>query len=438
MCGCGQHDRRRGMCIVFIMIQWFTLLAGTDLGQPRYTWYGAAPAPLPALLGAPRSYHEARGLVARFPGAEDCRRVARLRGGSSGDDTTSAKLPSPKGQSWADLVRQPGKSRSPSTNPGSGDGTQDAAAVPAGSDAGAPIPVELLVDMKVADGSDDTGKAGAPRAGGDAEGNAMPFMTDAEICELAAKQQGPENKAGQDRELEPYECDDDVIDGRLEDDPDAELDHRSKRVKDFDQFKLNEEKFGIKTNDFNEDDYTAPINKQDPAFAEQVHRAEKLAAEIEGSWTSGNGGATSNLHLRDERNLPLPDDVDEATLYSTVNPPRPSDPVAGQLMSDDATGAAPGGDGASGKKGGSERPLSDEEDEVKSEEFEAVLQGAYDRISEMVENGEAFPPAVEALMAGIQVRRCVLLHTLFRLRSLPHALPHFCVWLDLAENVAHA
>ena len=263
-----------------IAVQSCTLLAA-DVGQPRYRADVAAPSASRLLRGVYCSCDELPGCAA--PRAR--RRVARLRGGEGEGEEDGAggagSSMGARGQSWADLV----KGRSSSTNPHSEDGgtgqTASSPTAPGGAD-GEQIPVEMLLNMQVTVGGDETEQAGAPQA----EGNIMPFMTDAEICEQAAKQQGPDNRAGQDRELEPYECDDKPIDGRLEDDPEAELDRSTKRVKGFDQFKMNEEKFGIKTDDFNEDDYTAPINKEDPAFAEQAFRAERLAAEIEGSWAS--------------------------------------------------------------------------------------------------------------------------------------------------------
>jgi len=355
-----------------IAVQSCTLLAA-DVGQPRYRADVAVPASSSLLRGVYCSCDELHGCAA--PRAS--RRVATLRGGEGeGEEDGTGGAGSSmgmRGQSWADLV----KGRSSSTNPHSEDGgtshSASAPPAPGGAD-GEQIPIEMLLNMQVAAGRDGTEQAGTQRS----ESNIMPFMTDAEICEQAAKQQGPENRAGQDRELEPYECDDEPIDGRLEDDPEAELDHSTQRVKGFDQFKMNEEKFGIKTDDFNEDDYTAPINKQDPAFAEQAVRAERLAAEIEGSWASSKGGTAvmSEAHLRDERNLPLPDGLDEETLYSTVNPPRPNDPVARQLSVEAAAGPAAAAAAAdaskleAGASGLPQAPEAVEEEEMRSEELE--------------------------------------------------------------------
>jgi hypothetical protein len=239
------------------------------------------------------------------------------------------------------------------------------------------------------------------------------------------KQQGPGTNAGKDRELEPFVCDDEMYEGRLEDDAEAQLDATSKRVKGFDQFKVNEEKFGIKTEKFNEDEYTAPINTSHPAYEEQLERAEKLAAEIEGSWNADGPTTMSNMHVRDDRNLPLPHDLDEATMYSTVNPRpmyssvnphRPSDPVAGQLEEDTPSHTLHGIN-AEGQEGGGYRVREaraqeeeeEEMEEMESKELEEVLEGAYQRYVQIIENGEEFPPQFQEILSKIQV--CIYPYT---------------------------
>lgn len=63
---------------------------------------------------------------------------------------------------------------------------------------------------------------------------------------------------------------------------------------DFDQFKVNEQKFGVKST-YNEDDYTTRIDRSSANFAEKDARAARIAAEIEGNsrsnaWSEQRGG----------------------------------------------------------------------------------------------------------------------------------------------------
>lgn len=381
----------RGIVMVFLTMQ-SCIFAGTDVRRPPPHGSSALSLDAPCLAST-------LGLCAAVNAGHV---VARLRGGcdeAGGSNDQSVAKPATK--SWADRLRQPStarsasahRSRTPSVNVAAGDAPLPAGIETAGGMQAQRIPMEMLADMDLnADGEelDDVEDNG---------GNIMPFMTDVEIREMAAKQQGPGTNAGKDRDLEPFVCDDELHEGRLEDDPDAELDAR-KRVKGFDQFKINEDKFGIKTDAFNQDDYTAPIDKSDPAYAEQVQCAELLAAEIQGSWNAGGPTTMSNMHVRDERNLPLPDDLDEATLYSTVNPHRPADPVAGQLMGEDCYATR------SSQPRSAAPPSKQEEaegEEMKSEELEEVLQDAYERYVTMIENNDPLPPEVEKIRSTIQV-----------------------------------
>jgi hypothetical protein len=388
--------------LLLCLVQSCALLAGSDGLRPPQ----AARSTAPAAAGS-----HGRG-----------RCVARLRGGGGDGDWDGEKEAAASGapaaaRSWADLVRQSPQartpsvqSRTPSVNVAAGNSPLPAGLGPEGEGAvhGERIPMEMLADLDldaaVADDGTDIEPGGVTHV--------MPFMTDAEIRDAAAKQQGPGSRAGQDRELEPFRCDEEPgqFEGGLEDDAEVQLDSASKRVKDFDQFKLNEEKFGIRADDWKEEEYTAPIDKSDPAYPEQVKRAEQLAAEIEGSWAVGGATTMRNMHVRDERNLPLPADLDEATLYSTVHPVRPDDPVAAQLMHDQAppypaavpaSSAAPpwAADAAAG--GASE--AEEEEEEMNSEEVEALLADAEARFKKMIDNNEPLPPEVQAVVDSIQV-----------------------------------
>ncbi|KAF7966549.1 hypothetical protein HWV62_37896 [Athelia sp. TMB] len=79
----------------------------------------------------------------------------------------------------------------------------------------------------------------------------------------------------------------------------------------WDQFAVNEKLFGVKTN-FNEDDYTTKLDRSGADFKEREKRAQRLANEI-------IGGATSNPHIAEERNMNVDDSgVNEEDKYGAV------------------------------------------------------------------------------------------------------------------------
>lgn len=81
----------------------------------------------------------------------------------------------------------------------------------------------------------------------------------------------------------------------------------------WDQFTVNEEKFGVKST-YDEHLYTTKINKDDPHYEKRLKEAERLAKEIESQGTSGN------IHLAEERGLTIDDSgMDEEDLYSGVD-----------------------------------------------------------------------------------------------------------------------
>ncbi|AQZ13048.1 PBP1 (YGR178C) [Zygosaccharomyces parabailii] len=81
----------------------------------------------------------------------------------------------------------------------------------------------------------------------------------------------------------------------------------------WDQFTVNEEKFGVKSS-FDEHFYTTKINKGAPNYEQRVKEAEKIAKEIESQGTS------SNYHLNEERGIVIDDSgADEEDLYSGVD-----------------------------------------------------------------------------------------------------------------------
>jgi len=104
-------------------------------------------------------------------------------------------------------------------------------------------------------------------------------------------------------------------------------DMKGKGVGDWDQFKANEEKFGVKST-YDENLYTTPLNRTS-LTKEQIEKAEKAAKEIM-SQTS------SNPHLMEERGHAVKDawGGDEEARYSSVvreNPHQPLLKIAGAL-----------------------------------------------------------------------------------------------------------
>lgn len=64
---------------------------------------------------------------------------------------------------------------------------------------------------------------------------------------------------------------------------------------EWDQFKANEERFGVKS-DYDETLYTTKIDKKNPLYAMREREAERIAREIEGD-------VSTNAHMREERGL---------------------------------------------------------------------------------------------------------------------------------------
>lgn len=63
--------------------------------------------------------------------------------------------------------------------------------------------------------------------------------------------------------------------------------------KGWDQFAVNEQKFGLKTN-YDPDIYTTSIDKRAPDYQRKLENADRIAREIEGS-------STNNSHIAEER-----------------------------------------------------------------------------------------------------------------------------------------
>ncbi|KAG7866791.1 hypothetical protein KL918_002986 [Ogataea parapolymorpha] len=114
------------------------------------------------------------------------------------------------------------------------------------------------------------------------------------------------NSAFHERELQKWVPDED-IDARLTEglgDADSNV--------HWDQFEVNERKFGIQST-YDEDLYTTKISKNAPDYEQRLKEAEKIAREIE---SQGHNG---NIHLAEERGIIVDDSgVDEEDKYSGV------------------------------------------------------------------------------------------------------------------------
>lgn len=112
------------------------------------------------------------------------------------------------------------------------------------------------------------------------------------------------NKILKERELTKWEPEDDKL-------------HLAQTLEEsstnWDQFAVNEQKFGVKST-YDEHFYTTKINKNDPNYEQRLKEAQKLAFEIE------NQELTGNIHLAEDRGIIIDDSgMDEEDLYSGVD-----------------------------------------------------------------------------------------------------------------------
>lgn len=80
-------------------------------------------------------------------------------------------------------------------------------------------------------------------------------------------------------------------------------------ISGWDQFKANEEQFGVKAQ-FDENIYTTKLDKSNVSRSDRI-KAERLAKEIENT-------SSSNMHIAEERNQVVNQDYDEEDRYSGV------------------------------------------------------------------------------------------------------------------------
>lgn len=131
--------------------------------------------------------------------------------------------------------------------------------------------------------------------GKDTELGDSSFKTDADISRSIKTQQ---------RELQRWvpESNEDELAFGIED---------QDKSRKWDQFEVNERKFGISST-YDESLYTTAIDKSRPDYEAQLAKAEKIAREIE------KQGANGNVHLAEERGLVDDSGMDEEDKYSGV------------------------------------------------------------------------------------------------------------------------
>ncbi|KKY23898.1 putative pab1 binding protein [Phaeomoniella chlamydospora] len=126
-----------------------------------------------------------------------------------------------------------------------------------------------------------------------ANGASSAFRTDTDISG---------NKDSAERKLQRWVPDESVG---------PEMSLESDNTGTWDQFAVNERKFGTKTT-YDENLYTTSINRSDPSYRQREAAAAKLAREIEDS-------TSNNAHIREERGQALETDFDdEEAKYSGV------------------------------------------------------------------------------------------------------------------------
>ncbi|KAK6464439.1 hypothetical protein DFJ63DRAFT_311746 [Scheffersomyces coipomensis] len=112
-----------------------------------------------------------------------------------------------------------------------------------------------------------------------------------------------------ERELERWVPDEDISHNPSLSLTSDDINHKSGS---WDQFKVNEEKFGVEST-YDEHLYTTRIDKSAHDYHEKVKKAEQIAREIEGQ-------STTNSHILEERGIQVDDSgVDEEDKYSGVD-----------------------------------------------------------------------------------------------------------------------
>jgi hypothetical protein len=89
-----------------------------------------------------------------------------------------------------------------------------------------------------------------------------------------------------------------------------ELDETAHTTGSWDQFEVNQRKFGVKST-FREEIYTSVINKSAPGFKKLEHEAQRIAAEI-------LADQSDNIHIAEERGQVNFEHLDEEERYSSV------------------------------------------------------------------------------------------------------------------------
>ncbi|KAK5779842.1 Pbp1p PWA37_001799 [Arxiozyma heterogenica] len=132
------------------------------------------------------------------------------------------------------------------------------------------------------------------------------FKTDADIS-------GANKPVIKERELQKWVPENVPLDSNFIDAVKSQHETLEESSGPWDQFSVNEQKFGVKST-YDEHFYTTKINKDDPNFEQRLKEAERLAEEIESQGVSGN------IHIAEDRGIIIDDSgMDEEDLYSGVD-----------------------------------------------------------------------------------------------------------------------
>lgn len=137
------------------------------------------------------------------------------------------------------------------------------------------------------------------------------FATDTEISRGAAGVGRPLQRFDQFSESQPVShATSGSNPASLDEQTFGDLANSQRSTNDWDQFKVNKDKFGVTTT-FDENEYTTEIDRKGPDYEQRERQAALIASEIESS-------TSDNIHIREERNQAIADDYDEEDRFSGV------------------------------------------------------------------------------------------------------------------------
>lgn len=141
--------------------------------------------------------------------------------------------------------------------------------------------------------------------------NSTSFATDTDISNLSAPVTRSLQRFDQFSDAQPVARVSDFGHPRtLDEQTFGDLASNSQPSQRWDQFQVNQDKFGVTTS-FDENEYTTKLDRKGPNYEQRERQAARIASEIESA-------ASENDHVREERNQSLSDDYDEEERYSGV------------------------------------------------------------------------------------------------------------------------